>query len=252
MQPGGVVSQGHERTAPGQIAAATEHDSQAGNAALYGTPSVFNLQREDVGDVDEPGPGQYFGPESAGFHALGQQRFSRNRSEPSVSIARTGWKDWSKVYITKGHVSNSYGVGTPGVGTYRKEPGQLSELNTTSGRKVGNGLRPGLEASLGVDPYGSPGPTYDIRTRHHRIMQTTGASESIRFGKADRWADTAPGARLNVGPGQYNRKDNGIRLDAAIGRSFGVGWRAYQKQHQGPGFEKNGFESKGLRARAVP
>ena len=32
-----------------------------------------NFSVEDVGDADEPGPGQYFGPESAGFHALGKQ-----------------------------------------------------------------------------------------------------------------------------------------------------------------------------------
>lgn len=224
---------------------ADEERRQKRNAALYSKPSEFNNLREDVGDVDDPGPGQYFGPESAGFNALGDQRFSKNKSAPHVSIPHTSWDNWGKVFVTKGHVAGQRGRDAPGVGTYRREERQLSELNTNTGRRIGKSQRPGMEKSLGIDPYGSPGPTYDIRTRHHKIMNTTGAAESIRFGKQDRWKDTAPGARSNLGPGQYSRKDTAIRLDPAIGRSFACGWASVKKQHPGPGYEQKGFEGSG-------
>lgn len=224
---------------------AAEEGRKKRNAALYSKPSELGNLREDLGDVDDPGPGQYFGPDSAGFNALGDQRFSKNKSAPHVSIAHTGWDNWSKVFVTKGHVAGQRGRDAPGPGTYKRDEAQLSELNMTSGRRMPKGERPGMEKSLGVDPYGSPGPTYDIRTRHHRIVNTTGAAESIRFGKADRWKDTAPGARLNVGPGQYARKDTAIRLDPAIGRSFACGWQSVRKQHPGPGYEQKGFEGSG-------
>lgn len=236
---------------PGRIPAMPPYDPseeerrQKRCPALYSTPSVINNLREDVGDVDDPGPGQYFGPESAGFNALGDQRFSKNKSAPHVSIPRTGWDNWGKVFVTKGHVAGQRGRDAPGCGTYLTEEAQLSSLNTRSGRRIGKGVRPGMEKSLGIDPYGSPGPSYDIRTRHHRILNTTGAAESVRFGRADRWKDTAPGARLNVGPGQYARKDSAIRLDPAIGRSFANGWKSVRKQHPGPGYEQKGFEGHG-------
>ncbi len=87
--------------------------------ALYGRRSVGALLEEkELDSLDqEPGPGAYFGPESNGFSAIGKQKFSRHKTEPSVPFAKTGWTEWKGVFITKGHRPANAGEGIPGPGS---------------------------------------------------------------------------------------------------------------------------------------
>eukprot|EP00441_Pelagodinium_beii_P027074 CAMPEP_0197659256 /NCGR_PEP_ID=MMETSP1338-20131121/46871_1 /TAXON_ID=43686 ORGANISM="Pelagodinium beii, Strain RCC1491" /NCGR_SAMPLE_ID=MMETSP1338 /ASSEMBLY_ACC=CAM_ASM_000754 /LENGTH=322 /DNA_ID=CAMNT_0043236093 /DNA_START=92 /DNA_END=1062 /DNA_ORIENTATION=+ len=116
------------------------------------------LELNDIPEsANEPGPGHYFGPESIGFSALGKQKFSKCRSAPEISLPKTGWDNWEKVIVSKAHEGT--GKCRTSAGFTNEVPGGLSDAGT----KIGTSLRPDLAASLGVDPNGSPGPTYNIR-----------------------------------------------------------------------------------------
>lgn len=210
-------------------------------------PSIASqLDLNDIPDgAEEPGPGHYFGPESSGFSSLGIQRFSKNRSEPTISMANTNWDDWKKVHISKGHVAGAKGRDAPGPGTYAicKKGGDLEELSTLgkSAPKVGSSLRQDLSYTLGVDPHGSPGPAYNIATLNHRagVISNKSAEKSVRFGKQGRFQ--MPPA-LDVGPGQYDRKD--VALSGGTGKSFGIGRVFYDKVIR-PGWEREGQGKEG-------
>ena len=96
--------------------------------ALYGSLSISQkMEKEELERLDQmPGPGAYFGPESQGFSAIGGQRFSKFRTEPTRSFAKTGWDSWKRVFITKGHRPADAGTGVPPPNTYFKDISNLS------------------------------------------------------------------------------------------------------------------------------
>lgn len=188
------------------------------------------LDANDIPDsADEPGPGHYFGPESNGFSSLSVQRFSKNRSEPVISMAKTSWKEWGKVYITKGHVAGMKGKDAPGVGTYLSNK-QLSTLGKAA-PKMGTSLRQDLASTLGVDPYCSPGPAYNT----DNAFKSLETEKSSKIGRSKRFQGDGMG--VDVGPGQYDRKDVALKFNT--GRSFGIGRVFYDKVLR-PGSDREG------------
>jgi hypothetical protein len=175
--------------------------------------------------ANEPGPGHYFGPENNGFSSIGKQHFSKSASAPEFEFARTGWQEWKKVIISKGH---------EGAYKLRDSPGAVYELPDTSmskmGTVVGTGQRPDLSRSLGMNPDGSPGPKYNLRDTKPREVKI--AREQMNS-KTDRFST---GHKFQ-GPGPYSRKD--VAMNPGTGRSFGIGRAAYEKVIR-PGWEQDG------------
>jgi len=188
------------------------------------------LEANDVPEfANEPGPGHYFGPENYGFSCLGPQKFSGVASAPEASFPRTGWQEWKKVIISKGH---------EGAYKLRESPGLLYDLpedllalkGASTKGTIGDGQRPDLSASLGMSKDQSPGPKYNIRDCKGREFK----QEKQPFdSKTDRFST---GHKFQ-GPGPYSRKD--IAMNFASGRSFGIGRAAYEKVIR-PGWEKDG------------
>lgn len=191
------------------------------------------LELNDIPEsANEPGPGHYFGPESIGFSALGKQKFSKCRSAPEISLPKTGWDNWEKVIISKAHEGT--GKCRTSAGFTNEVPGGLSDQAV----KIGTSLRPDLAASLGVDPNGSPGPTYNIRdVPSAQIGEAPPhkARENKSFGLANRFPTDMRNAGL--GPGQYRRKDSAI--STGNGRSIGTGRASWEKVIT-PGWEVEG------------
>jgi len=175
--------------------------------------------------ANEPGPGHYFGPENHGFSSMGQQKFAKCPSAPEIGFAQTGWQEWKKVIISKGH-ENAYKL--------RDSPGAVYALPESSLSKktcvIGTGQRPDLSISLGMNPAGSPGPKYN--TRDSKVQDIKVTREQMNS-KTDRF-DT--GHRFQ-GPGPYSRKD--VALNVGTGKSFGIGRAAYDKVIR-PGWESEG------------
>merc|ERR1719326_2524712 len=207
--------------------------SRSATLGALGQPSLSRdisiqaqLEANDVPEfANEPGPGHYFGPENNGFSSLGNQKFAKNASAPEIEFARTGWQEWKKVIISKGH---------EGAYKLRDSPGAVYDLGDHCLNKktcvIGTGQRPDLSMSLGMNPDGSPGPKYN--TRDSKPMEIKITREQMNS-KTDRF-DT--GHRFQ-GPGPYSRKD--VALNPGTGRSFGIGRAAYDKVIR-PGWEKDG------------
>jgi len=172
--------------------------------------------------ANEPGPGHYFGPESVGFSSLGKQKFSKCQSAPEVGFAKTGWDSWGKVRISGAHEKTFIGNSSPGHVYTLPDPATLHN----NAPKIGTSLRPDLSRSLGVDPNGSPGPTINLRDTQG-INAGTEPTHRVKkgFGLANRFGKEAGFG--GIGPGQYVRKDNSLRLDN--GRSIGTGRAAWEK-----------------------
>lgn len=200
------------------------------------------LEANDVPEyANEPGPGHYFGPENNGFSSMGKQRFAKCASAPEFEFARTGWQEWKKVIISKGHegaykLRDSPGavyelpgteVETPGKPTITTAGGSMSKI----GAVIGSGQRPDLSRSLGMNPDGSPGPKYNLRDAKPREIKIT--REQMNS-KTDRFS----GGSKFQGPGPYSRKD--VAMNPGTGRSFGIGRFAYEKVIR-PGWEKDGL-----------
>jgi len=184
------------------------------------------LELNDVPEfANEPGPGHYFGPDSVGFSALGQQNLAKHHSAPNISMARTGWDSWEKVRVSKVHSRAYVGRDSPGP-AYNVE-GLLNKKTT----KIGTSQRPPLSQ---VDPHGSPGPVYNLRDAPGHSIGTKG------FPTAQRFSSVKDGG---IGPGQYPRKDTALQL--GNGRSIGTGRAAWEKVLT-PGIESEG------RCRASP
>lgn len=185
------------------------------------------LEANDVPEyANEPGPGHYFGPENNGFSSLGEQKFSKCPSAPEIGFARTGWQEWKKVMISKGH---------EGAMKLRDSPGAVYDLPEDGLSKVGTVMgtsqRPDLSMSLGMNPDGSPGPKYNTRdstVRDIKITREQFNSKTDRFDTGHKFQ----------GPGPYSRKD--VALNVGTGRSFGIGRSAYDKVIR-PGWEKDGL-----------
>merc|ERR1719326_356963 len=132
--------------------------SRSATLGALGQPSLSReisiqaqLEANDVPEfANESGPGHYFGPENNGFSSLGQQKFSKCASAPEIEFARTGWQEWRKVIISKGH---------EGPTKLRDSPGAVYDLPECLDKKapvVGTGQRPDLSMSMGMNPAGSP------------------------------------------------------------------------------------------------
>merc|ERR1719502_1908687 len=185
------------------------------------------LEANDVPEfANEPGPGHYFGPENYGFSSLGPQKFAKCPSAPEIQFARTGWQEWKKVIISKGHEGAYKLRDSPGA-VYELPENGLNQKSTV----IGTSQRPDLSMSLGMNPDGSPGPKYNTRESGKKIGDVAGAPKMNS--KADRFDN---GPRFQ-GPGPYSRKD--VALNAGTGRSFGVGRQAYEKVIR-PGWETDG------------
>jgi len=175
--------------------------------------------------ANEPGPGHYFGPDNAGFSALGEQKFAKSPSAPELSFPRTGWDEWRKVIISKGH---------EGAYKLRDSPGAVYALPADSlnpmGCVIGSSQRPDLSMSLGMNPAGSPGPKYNTRDSKPAEMKVT-------IEQMGRKTDRFYAGHTFQGPGPYSRKD--VALKGDTGKTFGIGRAAYEKVVR-PGWEKDG------------
>merc|ERR1719326_793148 len=208
--------------------------SRSATLGALGQPSLSRdisiqaqLEANDVPEfANEPGPGHYFGPENNGFSSMGPQKFAKNASAPEIAFARTGWQEWKKVIISKGH---------EGAYKLRDSPGAVYDLQGDSLNKktcvIGTGQRPDLSLSLGMNPDGSPGPKYNVRDSKPHIGEVSGAPKMNS--KSDRF-DT--GHRFQ-GPGPYTGASKSL-LNGSTGKSFGIGRQAYEKVIR-PGWEKD-------------
>lgn len=196
------------------------------------TRSMSLVEQIDQNDVpvsaNEPGPGHYFAPGSFGFSSMGKQPIAKCPSAPRVVFANTGWKEWEKVVVSKGHDSTNKCRTSPGH-PYDVDSG-LSKQTT----KIGTSLRPDLALSLGIDPGGSPGPVYNVREVADGVAPRPYPKDSLA-GKSERFPDAKGVNRL--GPGEYNTAGSSLKL--STGRSFGIGRAAYDKVIR-PGWEKEG------------
>jgi len=200
------------------------------------------LELNDIPEfANEPGPGHYFGPESEGFSALGQQKFSKCPSAPQIGFAKTGWDQWNGILISKNHNKTYVGKDSPGA-VY-----ELGGALNSKGTVVGKGLRPSMDRALGVDPHGSPGPVYNLRDGkvatigQYLITETEKCRADKSFGKGERFKGS--GLKGGIGPGEYARKDFALRADS--GKSIGTGRASWEKVCT-PGWEIEG------RCRASP
>lgn len=188
------------------------------SVALYSSPSYSSLYA-DPEDL-EPGPGTYSIPE--GF---GHQHLSKNWSNPSVSITAKHDKAWSKVFITKDHLSAMMARGSPGPGTY------IPHLVETQARvRIGTSKRQGLCDTN----FRAPGPLYEVRGNPDN------PPVHIRFSKANRFdMDNQSLSRAlgSTGPGQYEVPTIFDGINKA--KSFGASHRAYDRVRF-PGSEKEG------------
>jgi len=173
--------------------------------------------------ANEPGPGYYFGPNSPNYNSIGPQRLGKCQSAPEISLARTGWDNWSKVCITKVHAKAYQGRDSPGA-NYDIRGGL-----ETKGARMGTSTRPPLSV---VDPYASPGPVYNVA---ETILNVPKVRCKKGFGGSTRFRD-GPGCG-GCGPGEYPRKDSA--LNSGSGRSIGAGRVAWQKVIT-PGWEVEG------------
>jgi len=214
-------------------------------AALYREPSRGSIL--ELNDVPyfagEPGPGHYLGPDSPCYSSLGTQKLSQSCSSPNIQFSRTAWDSWSKVLISKGHSNSSASLGKVSTGHEYTLSGSLSGKSV----KIGTGLRPDLSKSLGMDPHGSPGPSYNLRDVPGQSLGEGGAAGERGFeprpqagrrnksqGLAERFDKVKPSG---VGPGQYARKD--CAIGGGRSTSMSTGRSAYDKVIT-PGWESLG------------
>lgn len=188
------------------------------------------LEANDVpGFANEPGPGHYFGPENHGFSSFGKQKFAKCPSAPEIGFAQTGWQEWKKVIISKGHEGAYKLRDSPGA-VYDIPEGLNVHDPNIERKTMGTSVRPDLSLSLGMNPDGSPGPKYNTRDSKVKPIKIT--REQFNS-KTDRFATGHGGHN----PPMYSRKD--VALNPGTGRSFGIGRAAYEKVIR-PGWEKDG------------
>ncbi|CAK9040523.1 Uncharacterized protein SCF082_LOCUS23551 [Durusdinium trenchii] len=154
--------------------------------------------------------------------------FSKCRSAPEMSLPRTGWDNWQKVTVSKASAATNLGRESPSCAyTIPSTMDIRPRIDDGSFQGFGGSNRPDLSLSLGVDPHGSPGPTYNVRECPAMQMGAgpiAKSRENKSFGCAERFREQRGGS---IGPGQYRRKDFSLRLDN--GRSIGTGRQAWEK-----------------------
>lgn len=206
-------------TRPGKLqkSGTSSQTTSTAALALYAAPSYSSLY-VDPEDL-EPGPGAY------DLHpGFGYQHESTKESHPSVSLTAKHDRAWSKVMISKDHLSVLKARDTPGPGTY-KPTGPESQARV----RFGGSKRPPLADTH----FRAPGPIYEVRGDTDSNLKC-----NIRFMKANRFerdGEALSSSLGSTGPGQYelNSVFDGVRL----GKSFGASNRAYDKVRF-PGSEK--------------
>jgi hypothetical protein len=176
--------------------------------ALYAAPSYSSLY-VDPEDL-EPGPGAY------DLHgSVGYQHLSTKESNPSISLTAKHDRAWSKVMITKDHLSVLKARDTPGPGTYKP-----TTVESQARVRFSCGTRPPIQDTH----FRAPGPIYEVRG------EPDGVVNNIRFTKANRFdrdGEALSSSLGSTGPGQYECGSvfDGVRL----AKSFGASNRAYDK-----------------------
>lgn len=228
-----LYRKGPERGVPWPPGGRIEHPPAQGDVSIQA-----QLEANDIPEyANEPGPGHYFGPENNGFSSMGNQKFAKCASAPEIEFPRTGWDEWRKVIISKGHEGAYMLRDSPGA-VYKVPPAPADmQLRidpygkpVPSGAKIGSSQRPDLSVSLGMNPAGSPGPKYNVRDSKKEDIKIT--REQMNS-KTDRFENRT----YKGSTGMYNRKD--VALNTGTGRSFGIGRSAYDKVIR-PGWEKEG------------
>lgn len=197
------------------------------------------LEMNDVPEyANEPGPGHYFGPESKGFSSLANKYAKEGLfQDKMIEFPRTGWPEWKKVIISKGHEGPYKLRDSPGC-VYAVPESSITKKTFSVREDTGSDFpaasRPDLSLSLGMNPKGSPGPaTYN--TREVRAPVAAGKHGKV-YGQMDSRAERFEN-RTHKGPGPYSRKD--VALNPSTGRSFGCARSCYDKVIR-PGWEKDG------------
>lgn len=81
-----------------------------------------------------------------------------------LSLPRTGWENWQKVTVSKASASTNLGRESPSCAYHVPSTMDIqARIDDGSFQGFGSSNRPDLSLSLGVDPHGSPGPTYNVR-----------------------------------------------------------------------------------------
>eukprot|EP00928_Gymnodinium_smaydae_P039511 TRINITY_DN26987_c0_g1_i1.p1 TRINITY_DN26987_c0_g1~~TRINITY_DN26987_c0_g1_i1.p1 ORF type:complete len:339 (+),score=26.48 TRINITY_DN26987_c0_g1_i1:171-1187(+) len=207
-----------------------QHSRSTASWAEHSMSIQNSLEFNDIPvSANEPGPGHYLGEGSQGFSCLGPQQLSKCHSAPSVSMA-PGWDVYQKVALGKGSDKVFLGRGSPGFAYNPQIPGCNDGLSTQT-TTVGTSKRPELECSLGVDPYGSPGPVYNVRDDPPKMEDRMCYPKDKAFGMSERFKKDK---RKGLGPGEYELKDGTFKPET--GRSFGISRAAYDKVIR-PGYE---------------
>jgi hypothetical protein len=199
------------------------------------------LEMNDVPEyANEPGPGHYFGPESKGFSSMAHKYAKEGLfQDKMIEFPRTGWPDWKKVIISKGHEGPYKLRDSPGC-VYAVPESSVKKKTYSVREETGSDFpaaqRPDLSLSLGMNPKGSPGPaTYNTREVKVREQVNAGKGGKI-YGQMDSKAERFD-SRTSKGPGPYSRKD--VALNPSTGKSFGCCRASYDKVIR-PGWEKDG------------
>lgn len=227
-QPGGRAEQKDEFG--NTLSSSKSFQGGASSAVgLYGTPSYSSLyvEPEDL----EPGPGSYDIANN-----FGHQPLSTTQSQPSLSMTARHDKSWSKVMITKDHLSSLIARDTPGPGTYVPLPA-MSQSRVRFGTSQRRGISDGS--------FKAPGPVYDteVPTGDHQKV-TVKFSKASRFIQDDiqlRRASSVPGPgdyprRVRASSGKEIGSEGRVPSESTTGfhaakmaKSFGVSHRAYDK-----------------------
>jgi hypothetical protein len=230
-----------------------------GKGLGLGTSSLASrLEQNDTYEfMNEPGPGHYYGPDSAGFSGFRSNKdptiLSKSSSAPEISFAKTGWDRWERVAISKGHEKSMGGKDSPG--TLHELPRALSNISAKfasrdfvrkgSTSHATSGMRPALQ-----HPGCSPGPNYAPKNEFVGSALDDAWKRSVRVARARNGDFDDPG-RPDKKQGKAERftptraeglDDKQIYLNKAItgptgtGKSFGNGRAAWEKV-QTPGIE---------------
>lgn len=179
------------------------------SVGLYAMPSYSSMYT-DPEDL-EPGPGTYDIPQGFGY-----QHLSTHMSQPCSSMTAKHDKAWSKVMITKDHLSTLMARGTPGPGSY--EPALVP---TQARVRFGTSKRRALSDSN----FRAPGPVYETKS-----MGDSDPTKRVKIGKANRFdRDNESLSKLlgSTGPGQY--EVTGFTDEQRLSKSFGASHRAYDR-----------------------
>lgn len=197
---------------------------------------LYADMRDRKGEV-MPGPGHFFGPDSRCFSSFGKIVTSQVASAPEITLPKTAWDSWEGVKITNSHMNKAL------KGAEKLLSAGDYSFNLCTLSKKGISVSKDKRFKKKGFVTASPGPIYDIREHHAKDVTTNiPGCKASRFSHANRFLKNL--GELNVAPGQYERKDTGIRIDFATAPGFGVDRKAYSKIVR-PGWEEDRYATAG-------